>query len=357
MRALLLIAAAGCGLREPTGTTQTWPPPHGVAIETVVASDLDGDGISELVAFATGTSAQAGLYLVAGDETLANGGAPQKFETYAQVPIATPTAGTAAAGLLYALYTTDQNKLELVTLDPKLAPKPAKPLELAPGGTVLWLAPVVHPAGLLAGNGAEVHYLSNNDDEQALASPLTPPIVLATGYSDAGVTTALFANATDVQAAPLTGSTLGTWVSARHGAPWVGQVAYDLDGDSYPEIVGYDPAQHAVCALALSFGTQTCVATGETSFASDVTIVIADVAGTSALDIAVVHTGAATADIALVQDIGFDGATLTGTGKGAVATALALPQAHAFALARGPARKGGVVVVSRAGDYDCAVCN
>jgi hypothetical protein len=363
MRALALLLVAGCGLDEPTGAPQTWPPPLGMAVEAMVSGDLDGDGISEIVAYSSGKAAQPGLYLVEGDSALAATGVPSAFQTYAMLPLTSPSAGALAQGKLWAAYANGA-AIELAELDAHLQPVDDHATALAPGGTVLWIAPVVSAlgvidaGGVIVGNGSAITFVTGVGAEIALPPPIGAPVVLAATYVDSGSVWIVVANATDAQYARLSNAGVtGAWMSGRSGAAWIGQTAVDLDGDGVPEIVGYDPATHAVCAFELSFDTVTCVPTNDTSALADATIVVGDFTGTSAADIAVVLAGPSTVDVVLVADVTFSSSTLAGTGHGTVGAALPVPAAHAFALARGAARKQGLGLAAHAGQIVCALCD
>ncbi len=182
--------------------------------------------------------------------------------------------------------------------------------------------------------------------------------MLATGYQDSGLQMLLVANATDVQYAPVSASgSVGTWTSARSGPAWAGQIAVDLDHDGYPEIVGYDRAQRAVCAVELTFGHVACAPTNETSSLAGVSILIGDYAGGAPPEIGLLFGDPTQVELAVVADITYDGSTLAGTAVGVLGEPLMGPSIRGFTLSRGVARKDALVVVSNAGYMGCALCN
>lgn len=366
MRTLFAIsvvsALAGCS--EPTGAPQSWPPPLGVAIETVLAGDLDGDGISEIVAYSSGDN--AGAYLIEGSPSLAAGTPPTHFTRFVSEPFASNIAGAMFvednAGQIVAAY-ADSGSIAIEQYDAHLEP-PVLPLptEVPAGGTVLWVAPSPRINGsfdLLVGNGSEVHYISGLDaTETTLQTNLPAPVVVGATFYVGGVRKVAVANATDAEVATLnTDGTIGLWTQIRSGAAWVGQTAFDLDGDGQPELLALDATTNQLCALSLLAATSSCVATGDDARTGEVTIVPGKLTGGAAPDIAIVQSSGGAAEVGLVQDVSFDGVTLMGTGKGSIVSPTPLIGVHAVAITRGPGHHDSLVLVERSGALSCSFCD
>jgi len=364
MRALLAIAAvAGCGLQEPTGAPQTWPPPLGVSIESVATADLDGDGISELVAYSTGNN--AGAYLIEGTQATAAGLMPDGFTAFSSQPFNTQVAGAmfvaGNAGQVVAAYGA-AGTVDIVKFDAHLdASNPAQ-TELAAAGTVLWVAPSRRSDGtydLLIGNGTEVHYISGDGDtETTIATNLPAPVLVATTFYLLGERKILAANATDAETTTLnTDGTIGAWTNIRSGAAWLAQTPFDVDGDGQPELLALDPAANSLCMLYLTDGSSGCVSTGDTTNGGVTTLVPGTFAGGTGADVAIVQSGATFAEVGLVQDIAYDGFDFTGAGQGAVVPQASISSAHPARLTRGPGHHDALLLVGRAGTLSCTFCD
>ena len=116
MRSVLFIAlcSAGCLISAPEGAPQTWPPVLGLEIEAVTSGDLDGNGSLDVVVYSSGTSSQRGMYLLANDKDIVDGGV-RSFSTYVPAEINQPVAAFQTTGAAPSVYVaTGTDRLELV---------------------------------------------------------------------------------------------------------------------------------------------------------------------------------------------------------------------------------------------------
>lgn len=319
---LLSIAATGCIISEPEGAPQFWPPQLGGTVEAVVAGDLDANGSSDIVVMMSGEEQQAGLYLLESDVDLFwdSDDKVRSFSRYVPMDLENPVAAfldDAAAPRIYV--TTGSTVLTLTKLTNNLAVESGGATTIL-GASNAWIRPITFPGGmqhLAISNGSQIEHV----DPSYLSRPLPPPMgspswnlaQTATSYFDGVSQMAVVATAQNVYrvAIPTMPGSPFMWEPLRDdGAQWIGQTAFDLDGDGNDEILGYDAMTHSLCALKIDVETppaqKSCIALMSTFNGTDVTIIAgANLSQEPGNDILVAQASGSETAYTLVKEVSY----------------------------------------------------
>jgi hypothetical protein len=313
----LALVLAGC-FDTPTGVAQTWPPPRGIAVQQVTASDVDGDGVSDIVLYSSGGS--PGMYLLRGrTDVFAGAPALVSFSKFVPEPFTAPLgvyqSTTVANGNMFVLY-RDAGAYDALTLsivdrtlqplgDPRTIPTGIT------GGSGAWIHAATFPQDtqrLLISDGATLEHVSlDGTDVQTITAPSLDwlGVDAATTYATGSGRTLVVATDTETFASAIPTSGPYTWTTIRGLASpmWHGQTAIDLNGDGREEIVGFDAGMPAICALDTMTATVGCASVPMAVAGAEVTVIAgANVAGTSAPDLLLVQASAAGTDVTVVPD-------------------------------------------------------
>ena len=151
-----------------------------------------------------------------------------------------------------------------------------------------------------------------------------------------------------------------TWQTVRSGTAWVGQTAYDLNGDGRPEILGFDPARHDVCVIDPGAATipvvmPPCLHLPSTSTGTDVSIFTGiNISNSPGKDILIAQASATDTAYTLVEDVTYTGTALTSVSM------IAIPKmgpANGKTVITSPAATGPFSAVTFAtdGTVTCAI--
>lgn len=318
MRALLLsLATTGCVISAPEGASQDWPPPLGGTVEAVVSADLDADTVTDIVVFMSGTEGQAGAYYMSGAKDLAFGEANlvATFSTYVPIALTHPVAalvqGTAAPQVFVA---TGAEMLELSSYANNLRPIVSGAASGVPGGGTAWLAPMVFPGDqqhIAVSDGSTIQHATADLSDVKMLPPNN-----AASWVDAQTATS-YKVGQDVYAIVATATTLYRCVIPmmppfefapfRQGPPWLGQIAYDLDNNGVPEIIGFDPQMHDVCILSADATMNTlpdCIHLDSTATGTEVQILAGiNISSHPGPDILVTQASAEGTSYSIVEDV------------------------------------------------------
>jgi hypothetical protein len=360
-----VLAASGC-FDAPTGAPQTWPPPLRVRVEAVTAGDLDRDGTPEVVVYASGTSEQAGMYLLRGgtDLVLGTQRPVRSFSTFLPLELTTPVGALQTGGLpprVYALYNGDP-LVYLGATDAALSPIDTERVTGLSVGGMLWVRAVAFPGGatrIALSNGAEILHatpeltdLVEIPPPQGDAWPLAQTI---TSYADGNARVIVVATPERIVRATIPSAGGGyAWSEVRAGAPWVGQTAFDLDGDGRDEILGFDPSTRSLCVVDVVAGPAPCFDLG-TSF-SGTTVTISAGHGLTASpgpDLVVVQAGPSDTRVTLVEDYSFTPTELVAMAKHELAI-LAPPHGMPVVVRAGIGQPDVLLLFDREGGVTCA---
>jgi hypothetical protein len=177
MRAAVLLAlASGCIISEPAGKPQTWPPPLGVFVEAVTAGDLDGNGSTDVVVFASGDENQAGMYLLTGGKDLGNGSTRpvRSFTKFVPAALQNPSTALQLGGSVPSVYVATAedkagddpgDKIELTRYSNILAEQDRVTTSVPTGKALLWLHPIAFPGNMLhiaASDGSSIDHVAGD---------------------------------------------------------------------------------------------------------------------------------------------------------------------------------------------------
>jgi hypothetical protein len=337
--AALLLFASGCIISAPDGATQSWPPSLGLTVQAVTSGDLDGNGSTDVVVYASGKETQAGMYLLTGGQDLGGGSSKpvRSFSRFVPARLQPSTAALQIGGIAPALYVAtaeDQgededpgDKIEIKQYSNILAEKNKVMTTVPTGNALLWLHPIVFPGNMLhiaVSNGAAIdHAASGFADVKAIPPPGTPTwdlAQLATSYASGMDQIAVVATPTQIQRAALPGPSGGmfSWVVVRQGPAWVGQTAVDMDGDGREEIVGLDLMGKQLCIVdpgaATVPVTPVCLAIPMLTPASEVTLHVGtNITMNAGPDILIVQATGSETQFSLVEDYTYTPGTLIST--------------------------------------------
>jgi hypothetical protein len=325
MRLLPLIACStGCLISAPEGAPQTWPPKLGVSVEAVTSGDLNGDGAQDIVVYSSGSSTQAGMYLItAGKDFVGN--KVKSFSKFVPAEIDHPAAAfqtTDAAPSVYVATTTD--KIVLTQYSNILTEKDSVTTTVPATTGGLWIHPVTFPGDMVhiaVSNGSVIdHVAADFADVKPIPAPSGPSwdmAQLATTYTSGQDSFVVVATPTTVQRAqvPTTMGAMFMYSSVRSGAAWSGQTAADLDGDGREEIIGFDLQSHQLCVVdpgAASLPVTPACLTVSTSFpGNEVQIFIGMLTPNATLDVMIAQASATDTVYTLVEDIALAHGSLT----------------------------------------------
>ncbi len=336
MRGLaLLVACSGCLISEPEGALQSWPPTLGGTVEAVVAGDLDANGSTDVVVMMSGKENQAGLYLLESDiDLMWETGDPVKSfsEFVPMIDLVHPAAAFiegGAAPRIYIASGTDTltissfaNNLEFIEYN----------FTTVAGAGAAWARMIDFPGDMphvAVSNGSTIEHLLADglEDPRPLPAPMSPTWNLAqvaTSYVDGTNQIAVVATADAIYRCviPTTPGAMFMWEVVRMGTgTWVGQTAYDFNGDGREEILGLDVQAHKVCvvdpgASVIPVATPSCIPLGSPFTGTDVTIF----AGTNltmnpGLDILVAQANGNETSYSLAEEVTYIPATMTLMGE------------------------------------------
>jgi hypothetical protein len=325
MRLILLTAfSTGCLISAPEGTPQTWPPKLGVTVEAVTSGDLDGNGSQDIVVYSSGSSTQAGMYLITAGKDLVDNHV-NSFSKFVPADIEHPAAAfqtTDAAPSVYLATTTD--KVVLTQYSNILTEKATTTTTVPAATSSLWIHPVTFPGNMVhlaVSNGSAIdHVASTFDDAKPIPAPSGPSwdmAQVATSYTSGQDSIVVVATNTTVMRAtlPTAMGAMFTYQTVRSGAAWSGQTTFDLDGDGREEIIGFDLQSHQLCVVdpgAASLPVTPACLTVSTNFpGNEVQIFVGTLTPGAALDVMIAQASATDTGYTLVEDIAYSPGTLT----------------------------------------------
>jgi hypothetical protein len=336
--AALLLAASGCIISAPEGAPQSWPPPLGITVQAVTAGDLDGNGSTDVVVYASGKESQAGMYLLTGGQDLGAGSARpvQSFSKFVPAPLQIPTAAMQLGGVAPTIYVATAedtifddpgDKVEITQYSNILTEKARVTSTVPAGNAVLWLHAINFPGAMLhiaVSNGGVIdHAAASFADVKAIPAPGAPTwdlAQLATSYPSGMDQIAVVATPTQIQRSPVPSPTVNmfAWTVVRNGPAWVGQVSIDLDGDMREEIVGLDLAGKQVCVVDPGVATlpvtPVCLAIPMLSPSNEVTLHVGtNITMNAGPDILIVQATGSDSQYTLVEDYTYTPGTLIST--------------------------------------------
>lgn len=268
----LSVSATACSF--PDGRPQEWPPD--TTIGAILATDLDGDTIDDLVVFGSGSASIRGAYVAYSSRSLSleHPVALESFDSFDPL-----SRNTAAATLL------DRFSIATISRDDAQSDNFYVDLLSATGGRVREIASV-RVSGTAASawlRGLTIfgrRYLLVGTEAGLWALPTSPfgPAREIPGPSGAFSNTRLatiakdtmlvVASPTTIDRALLSGEgvetiTAASWQRVRDGAVWEAQAAFDIDRDGTEEILGLDQSSFELCAAQTSAESSvpSCIAT------------------------------------------------------------------------------------------------
>jgi hypothetical protein len=353
MRALLVLVAA-CA--EPTGLAQTWPPSRGITVEAVVGADLDADGATDVLVFASGNAHQAGIYRVALDRDTVLPIA--SFVSYTPLALGRPSAGAIATvdGMPDVLAASVVSEVRVDALG-ALTADDITLTDLPSGNAALWVRALAFPGNMqriIVSNGTAIEHDSfDTVDAQPLPPPTGPTwsgAATATTFMSASARVLAVATPTQVVTTTLTSTDTShaTWTVLRDGPAWVGQVALDLGG-THEVIAGVDLAAHALCAVDPDSGTPTCLDLGTVSSSGEVGIV--ELVEPSGIELAIMQADATQTSITLVDHVTLLFGALGGNVS--VLAPVAIPHGRPVAVSRFAGSTAAALVFGPDGAVAC----
>lgn len=321
---LFAVCSTGCLISAPEGATQSWPPVLGITVEAVTSGDLDGNGSQDVVVYSSGSSTQAGMYLITAGKDLVNNRV-NSFSKFVPAEIDHPAAAfqtTGAAPSVYVATTTD--KVELTQYSNILTEK-ANVTTTVPASTGgLWIHPVTFPGNMVhiaVSNGSSIdHVAADFGDVKPIPAPTGPSwdmAQLATTYTSGQDSIVVVATPTTIMRAvlPTTMGAMFMYSTVRSGAAWSGQTSFDLDGDGREEIIGFDLASHQLCVVdpgAASLPvTPTCLNVSTNFPGNEVQIFVGTLTPNAPLDVMIAQASATDTGYTLVEDISYAAGSLT----------------------------------------------
>jgi hypothetical protein len=337
---VVLTLASGCIISEPAGKPQTWPPPLGVFVEAVTAGDLDGNGSTDVVVFASGDENQAGMYLLTGGKDLGNGSTRpvRSFTKFVPAALQNPSTALQLGGSVPSVYVATAedkagddpgDKIELTRYSNILAEQDRVTTSVPTGKALLWLHPIAFPGNMLhiaASDGSSIDHVAGDfGDVKPIPAPASATWDLAqltTSYASGMDQIAVVATPTSIQRAALPGPSGGmfAWTTVRTGPAWVGQTSFDLDGDGREEIIGLDIASKQLCvvdpgAMAVPV-TPVCLAISTLPPGNEVTLLVGtNITPNAGPDILIVGASGVDTQFTLVEDYTYTPGTLIATSK------------------------------------------
>jgi hypothetical protein len=371
---LFAIVSTGCVISAPEGKPQFWPPQLGGTVEAVVAGDLDANGSTDIVVMMTGNEHQAGFYLLDSDVDLAwesgTGDVLRSFSTFVPTELERPVAAYldgAAAPRIYVA--TGSDTLEVIQLANNLT-ELDRGTTTVPGGGDAWIRPLTFPGGMVhytVSNGAKIDHLDTTlGDPKPLPQPMGTPswnlAQTATSYSDGANQVVAVATSTAVYRCtiPTTPGTPFDWTPVRTGEPWLGQTAFDFDGDGHDEILGYEAMAHRVCVVKVDAATlpvtPSCIELMTPPRGTDVTIIAgANLSQEPGADILVVQaTGSETA-YSIVKEVAYSNGALTSPMVPAPIPVMGPARGRTVIARPSPARPYSVLTFGTDGAVVCAL--
>lgn len=325
MRLILLTTfGTGCLISAPEGAPQTWPPKLGVTVEAVTSGDLDGNGSQDIVVYSSGSSTQAGMYLITAGKDLVDNRV-SSFSKFVPIEIDHPAAAfqtTDAAPSVYLATTTD--KIVLTQYSNILTEKATITTTVPASTSGVWIHPVTFPGDMVhiaVSSGSVIdHVAATFDDAKPIPAPSGPSwdgAQLATSYASGQDSIVVVAANTTIMRAtlPTTMGAMFMYQAVRTGAAWSGQTAFDLDGDGREEIIGFDLQSHQLCVVdpgAASVPVTPACLTVSTSFpGNEVQIFVGTLTPNATLDVMIAQASATETGYTLVEDIAYTAGSLT----------------------------------------------
>jgi hypothetical protein len=337
--AALLLVASGCIISEPEGAPQTWPPSLGLTVQAVTSGDLDGNGSTDIVVYASGKDSQAGMYLLTGGKDLGGGSSKpvRSFSTFVPARLQPTTAALQVGGIAPTIYvaTAQDNgededpgdKIEIKQYSNVLTEKAKVTSTVPTGNAVLWLHMINFPGNMPhvgVSNGATIdHSPAGLNDVKPIPPPGSPTwdiAQLATSYPSDMDQIVVVATPTQIQRAtlPTTAGAMFAWTVVRNGPAWVGQTSVDLDGDGREEIVGLDLMGKQLCVVdpgaATVPVTPVCLSVPMLTPASEVTLHVGtNITMNAGPDILIAQATGSETQFQLVEDYTYTPGTLIST--------------------------------------------
>ncbi len=363
MRLLLLTACStGCLISAPEGAPQTWPPKLGVTVEAVTSGDLNGDGALDVVVYSSGSSTQAGMYLITAGKDLDDHNQVKSFSKFVPVAIDHPAAAfqtTDAAPSVYLATTTD--KVVLTQYSNILTEKDTVTTTVPASTGNLWVHPVTFPGGMVhiaASNGSAIdHVAADFADAKPIPAPAGPNwdmAQVATSYVSGQDSIVVVATNTTVMRAvlPTTMGAMFMYSTVRSGPAWSGQTAFDLNGDGRDEIIGFDLQSHQLCVVDPGTAslpvTPSCLTVPTNFPGNEVQIIAGMLTQGAPLDIMIAQASATDTGYTLVEDIAYSAGTLTAT---TMHPGMTMGPAHGRTVMVGP--PGSLIVFATDGTAAC----
>jgi hypothetical protein len=369
----LVIACSGCLISEPEGTTQQWPPELGGTVENVVAGDLDGNGSTDIVVMMSGTPSQAGLYYLNSDRDLLweTGDPVVSVSRFVPMELVHPVGAIIDARSVPRIYVaTGSDKLTVSALANDLTVDESGD-STVPGGGSVWLGLMDFPGAqshVVISNGSSIDHLvantvSDRRELPALNSPTWNLAQVATSFPDGAVQRAVVATAGAIYrcAIPTTPGSPFAWEVVRTGAPWLGQTAYDFDGDGREEIIGFDAQAHDICVVdpgaEIIPVTPSCIHLTSTFTGSDIAIFAGtNLSPISTSDILVVQGSSTETNYSLAEDITYSAVTMMVSAAEVRTIPEAGPPRGRTVLARpSPGRGASVITFGSDGTAACVL--
>jgi hypothetical protein len=356
-------------IAAPDGAAQAWPPALGLTVEAVVAADLDQDGSSDLVVVGSGADNQAGMYVIEGRRDLVYGTSkPVKgFSRFVPSDLGHPVAANLIGNRVGLTYYDGVMMLSLRS-STDLEETGLVVTGVLGGGATPWARTVVFPGAISHIAISDGNVIEHVTEDLFDAKPLPAPgsswnlAQLATSYAAGADQIAVVATPDAIYRAVMPTGPGGafSWQTVRSGTAWLGQTAYDFDGDGREEIVGYEPIAHEVCAIdpgatALPT-TPTCVATMTEFDGSDVTLVVGtNLTNNPGLDILVAQASGGETAYSIIEDVTYSGGVLSATLGRAVAGTAGPARGKTVIANDGPGTPYVVLTFGTDGVVTCAL--
>jgi hypothetical protein len=217
-------------------------------------------------------------------------------------------------------------------------------------------------------NGSSIDHLvantvSDRRELPALNSPTWNLAQVATSFPDGAVQRAVVATAGAIYrcAIPTTPGSPFAWEVVRTGAPWLGQTAYDFDGDGREEIIGFDAQAHDICVVdpgaEIIPVTPSCIHLTSTFTGSDIAIFAGtNLSPISTSDILVVQGSSTETNYSLAEDITYSAVTMMVSAAEVRTIPEAGPPRGRTVLARpSPGRGASVITFGSDGTAACVL--
>jgi hypothetical protein len=315
---LLSLATTGCLISEPEGKPTYWPPQLGGTVEAVVGADLDANGSTDIVVFMSGTDSTAGAYYLSGATDLdwGSGDLVKTFSTFVPMDLVHPVAALVQDDAAPQIFVaTGADTLSLSSFANNLRETGSGTTDV-PGGGTAWLSPITFPGGqqhIAISNGSTVNHATTDLTDVKMLPPVGASTwngaQTATSYADGADQVAVMATADTVYRCVIPMMPPFQWEPVRTGPPWLGQIAYDLDGDGHDEIIGFDPQAHDVCIVDVDAATipvtPQCIHLADSTFTGTEVQIFAgiNITDNPGLDILVAQATADGTAYSIVEDV------------------------------------------------------